>query len=56
MKKPISVAELILLLEKIDDKTKTVFVEGCDCVGEAVSVDPEFDKSSILIERGDSLR
>ena len=44
----ITVGQLIALLQK-EDPSKLVFVEGCDCVGEAVGV--ECSNVDVLITR-----
>ena len=46
-----TVAELIAALQQIEDQTKTVLAEGCDCINPAVgvSVDPELG-NAVLIE------
>lgn len=45
----LTVDELIVFLLKIEDKTKKVNTEGCDCIGDAVGVSEDSD--SILITR-----
>ena len=39
-----TVAELIALLETIEDKTKKVYTQGCDCWG--IPIDIALDKAS----------
>ncbi len=43
-----NVQELIDALEKIEDKTKIVITEGCDCNGDAGSLD---DGDEVMILR-----
>ena len=47
--KVITVKELIALLEKIENKEKLVWLEGCDCHNQATGEISE-DEDSITIE------
>lgn len=62
--KAVTVAELIEILSKVEDKTATVEMEGCDCIGSASGkykaekgTDPRNNKpyNHIILLRGDEL-
>lgn len=47
-----TVAELIAALEQVEDKSKTVLIEGCDCINDAAGVSTALLATSgeVLIE------
>lgn len=45
-----TVQELIDALGKVEDKTKTVKIEGCDCINPARSIEENALSASVLIE------
>lgn len=44
-----SVAELIAALQQVEDRTRTVSLEGCDCINDAKAVDASLP-GAVLIE------
>ena len=44
-----TVAELIAALQQVEDKTRPVKLEGCDCINPAKGVDPDDLAPSVLI-------